>query len=53
MNEALDILGWMLLAVFVVAALPLARSVMRARRPGRHGRPLRIRETDPNDVYTC
>lgn len=53
MNEALEILGWMLLAGFMVAAVPVAWAGVRARRPGRHRRPLRLRETDPNDVYTC
>ncbi len=53
MNEELEILGWMLLAALAVAVVPLAWSRIRARRPGRHARPLRLRETDPNDVYTC
>jgi hypothetical protein len=53
MNEELEILGWMLIAGFLIAAVPLALSGVRSRRPGRHRRPLRIRETDPNDVYTC
>ena len=50
MNEELEILGWMVLAAAAIAAAPLAWSRIRAHRPGRHRRPLRIRETDPDDV---
>lgn len=53
MNEALEIFGWMLLAGFVIAAVPLAWSRLQARSDGRHRHPRRIRETDPNDAYTC
>ncbi len=53
MNEELEILGWMLLAGFAIAAVPLAWSKMQARSAGKHRRPLRLHETDPNDAYTC
>ena len=53
MNEELEILGWMLLAALAIAAVPLAWTKVQARRPGQHGRPLRIREADPDDIYTC
>jgi hypothetical protein len=53
MTEELEILAWMLIAAFAIAAVPFALSGMRARRPGKLRRPLRIREIDPNDVYTC
>ena len=53
MNEALEIFGWMLLAGLAVAAVPFAWSRMQARSEGRYRHPRRIRETDPDDIYTC
>jgi hypothetical protein len=53
MNQELEILAWMLVAGILIAVMPLVWSRMQARRPGRRHRPLRIRETDPNDAYTC
>jgi len=53
MHEELEILAWMLLAGFVVAAVPFAWSRMRARNEGRYRKPRQIRETDPDDAYTC
>ncbi|MFA7505129.1 MAG: hypothetical protein WCZ28_10540 [Burkholderiaceae bacterium] len=57
MNEALEIAAWMLLVALIAMAMPLVWSWMRDhkrdRKAGGHRRPLRIRETDPDDAYTC